>query len=66
LKRIYDIFKANQVKEGNIVRRNARSMPPKLRVQLEDAVKRRGFHMALIGDQYVIVCNPTGNINVIC
>ena len=33
---------------------------------LEAEVRARGFHMAVIGDQYVIVCNTGGQIAVVC
>ncbi len=34
--------------------------------ELEAEVRARGFHMALIGQQYVIVCNPAGGIQIVC
>lgn len=64
---IDQVFKAGQVSQGNIVRRSmhsvARFASPEL---LERAVRQRGFHMALIGNQYVIVCNTAGNIQIVC
>lgn len=33
---------------------------------LEAEVRSRGFHMAVIGTQVVVLCNQSGQINVIC
>jgi hypothetical protein len=64
---VNQIFQAGQVAQGNIIRRSTRSVSkytsPEL---LEQAVRARGFHMAVIGAQYVIVCNTQEGIKVIC
>ena len=64
---INQIFRAGQATQGNIVRRSMASVknyasPSELR----KAVKSKKFHMAVIGDQYVIVCNKNGTIHVVC
>ena len=64
---VEQIFKAGQVTRGNIVRRSMASvLKYASREELERAVKDQNYHMAVIGDQYVIVCNPTGTIHVVC
>ena len=64
---IEQIFEAGQVAEGNIVRRKMSSVKKYAgALSLENEVRKRGFHMAVIGDQYVIVCNQAGTIHVIC
>jgi hypothetical protein len=64
---IAQIFTAGQVNKGNIVRRSMHSVATYASAgALRREVRRRGFHMALVGDQYVIVCNTSGTINVIC
>ena len=35
-------------------------------LELEGEVRRRGFHMAVVGGQYVIVCNPARTLHLIC
>ena len=64
---IDQVFKSGQAAKGNIVRRSMHSVSkcasPEL---LEKAVRAREFHMALIGNQYVIVCNRAGAIQIIC
>jgi hypothetical protein len=64
---IEQVFRAGQVAQGNIVRRSIHSVARYASTTaLENATRRRGYHMALIGEQYVILCNSTGQINVIC
>jgi len=61
------IWQAGQVNEGNVVRRSMLSVATYSSPQdLENEVRARGFHMALIGSQYVIVCNPNGALNLVC
>ena len=64
---IRQIFQAGQVQAGNIVRRSMhdvqRFASPTM---LERAVRARGFHMDLIGTQYVVVCNSEGSIRMVC
>lgn len=64
---INQIFRAGQVNEGNVVRRNMHDVARYASAEeLEREVRARGFHMALIGQQYVIVCNPAGAMQLIC
>ena len=64
---ISDIFRAGQVNAGNVVRRSMHDVAKQGGVaKLEQEVKARGFHMALVGEQYVIVCNQAGNIQIVC
>lgn len=64
---INQIFRAGQVNAGNVVRRSMHDVAKYASAQeLENEVRARGFHMALIGDQYVIVCNPAGVMQIIC
>ena len=61
------IWQAGQVNAGNVVRRSMHSvMTYSSPQELEQEVRQRNFHMALIGTQYVIVCNPAGQIQIIC
>jgi hypothetical protein len=64
---IQQIFSAGQESEGNIVRRNVQEITkygsPE---ELELEVRRHNFHMAKIGEQYLIVCHPSGTIHVVC
>jgi hypothetical protein len=61
------IWQAGQVNQGNVVRRSVHSVMTYSSPQdLENEVRIRGFHMAVIGDQYVIVCNHNGTINIVC
>jgi hypothetical protein len=61
------VFRSGQVVRGNINRRSmdsvARFASPEA---LEAEVKRRGFHMVMMGDHYVILCRRDGPIKVIC
>jgi hypothetical protein len=64
---ISDIFRAGQANRGNVVRRSIATVQANGGLAaLQAEVQRRGFHMARIGDQYVIVCNANGTIQVIC
>ena len=64
---INQIFRAGQVNAGNVVRRSMHDVARYASVaELEREVRARGFHMALIGEQYVIVCNPAGGMQIIC
>ncbi len=60
------IFDAKMASENGVVRRSVASVeqfasPEKL----EAEVRRRGFHMVLAGEQYVIICN-SGRYETIC
>lgn len=62
---IDQIFKTRVSKNGGIARRKKASVHKYAsRDVLIRAVKRRGFHLIEIGDQYVILCN-TGDMRVI-
>jgi hypothetical protein len=64
---IDQIWQAGQVNQGNVVRRSVHSvMTYSSPRHLENEVRIRGFHMAVIGDKYVIVCNHNGTINIVC
>lgn len=64
---INQIWTAGQVNQGNVVRRSMHDVAKYASPQaLEAAVKAKGFHMALIGTQYVIVCDPNGAIQLVC
>ena len=64
---IEQIFQAGQVAKGNIVRRCIYDVEKYATFdELVESVKSRGFHMAVIGDQCVILCNVNGTINVVC
>jgi hypothetical protein len=64
---INQIFMAGQANQGNVVRRSMHDVQRYASPQaLEAAVRERGFHMALVGNQYVIVCNPDGQIAIVC
>ena len=64
---INQIFRAGQVNQGNVVRRSMHCVAQYASAEeLGQEVRARGFHMALIGEQYVIVCNKQGGIQIIC
>jgi len=51
-------FSAQQVKKGGIIRRKIASVHKNSsRKALLREVRRRGFHLILNGDQYVVLCN---------
>lgn len=62
------IWQAGQVNEGNVVRRSAHSVAQYGGgiAHLTAEVQQRGFHMARVGTQYVILCNQQGAIELIC
>jgi hypothetical protein len=64
---INDIWRAGQVNKGGIVRRNIHTVQQNGGFEkLEAEVKTRGFHMARIGEQYLIMCDPQGRMEIIC
>ena len=64
---INQIFEAGQVNKGNVVRRYVDWVEKQgSHNDLVAAVQANGFHMAIIGNQYVILCDPSGHINVVC
>jgi hypothetical protein len=63
---IRQIFLAQAARNGGVVRRKIDSVARFASHQaLEAEVRRRGFHMVISGDQYVILCNA-GQFQVIC
>ena len=63
---INQIFRAQAVRNGGVVRRKIANVAKYASAQdLEAEVKRRGFHMVVSGDQYVILCNA-GEFHLVC
>ena len=63
---IREIFRADTVKRGGIVRRKIADVQRLASYRaLLDEVKERKFHLIETGDQYVIICNP-GNFKLHC
>lgn len=63
---VRQIFTADQVAAGGIVRRRVRDVQRlSSRALLEREVKRRGFHLPRTGNQYVVICNQ-GDFRVFC
>jgi hypothetical protein len=61
------IWLAGNVNQGSVVRRNTQSvMIYSSHKELEREVRTRGFHMAVTGGQYVIVCDPAATIHITC
>lgn len=64
---INQIFRAGQVAKGGIVRRSKKWV---LRMDLSDELQRQvrgnGFHMLETGDQYLIICNNSGDFRIVC
>ena len=66
-KLIEGVMRAGQAKLGNVVRRSRRNvMRYSTPEELEREVRQLGFHLARIGDQFVIICNKAGAISAIC
>lgn len=64
---IAQIFSSDAARKGRVVRRSvADVLHFSSRGELERAVRARGFHMFLAGDQYVIVCDPNGVLQFLC
>lgn len=64
---INDIWRAGQVNKGGIVRRSVHTVAQNGgAATLEAEVRKRGFHMARIGEQYLIMCDPNGALQIIC
>lgn len=63
---INQVFEANAVNKGGIVRRNIGDVikfaSPD---ELIDEVKKRGFHLIETGEQFVIICN-SGALKIYC
>lgn len=63
---IEQIFKAGKVNEGSVVWRGIDVVAKHASAdELVTAVNKRGFHLAVVGTEYVIICNMKGSINVI-
>jgi len=63
---VQQIFQAQAVRNGGVVRRKITSVARFASAQaLEREVRRRGFHMVVSGDQYVILCNA-GEFHLVC
>ena len=61
---INQIFEAQAVKKGGIVRRKKESVEKFASLQyLIQEVKQRGFHLIESGDQDIIICN-SGNFKL--
>lgn len=62
-----NMFCSKQTRNGGIIRRSIQDIFRYASAEkLEAEVRRRGFHLALIGDQYLILCNPESKVKVIC
>ena len=63
---IKQIFQAQQVAKGGVVRRKKPDVESYASMsQLITEVKRRGFHLVEVGDQLVIFCNK-GVLKIHC
>lgn len=63
---INQIFKAQQVQGGGIIRRSVKSVHRNAsEAQLKAAVKAFGFHMVRSGKQFVILCCNPGEFDLI-
>lgn len=62
---IDQIFDAQQVNSGNVVRRNINDVNKYASMaELEAEVRARGYHLVECGDQVLVVCNP-GHIRIV-
>ncbi len=60
------IFSARAAQTGGVVRRKMRDIHREVGYQTFVAeVQRRGFHLIVCGDQYLIICHD-GHLRVIC
>jgi hypothetical protein len=60
------IFESDTAHRGSVVRRSRRTVERySTPEELEREVRRRGFHMVLHRDQYVIFCDAA-SIQIIC
>jgi hypothetical protein len=63
---ISKIFRARQARRGNVVRRSLSSVEKHGPLsELIEAVDSMGYHMAIIGTQVVILCDPSGTIKIL-
>lgn len=62
---IDQMFQAQAVKNGDVIRRKITSVDHFASAALlEKEVKKRGFHMVISGDQYIVLCN-TGQFKLV-
>jgi predicted PolB exonuclease-like 3'-5' exonuclease len=60
------IFEADAVATGGVVRRKLADVLKYGSIEdLEQEVRRRGFHLILNGEQVIVICNQ-GDIRIIC
>ncbi|MBK1719421.1 hypothetical protein CKO27_17535 [Thiocystis violacea] len=63
---IEQIFSSQQANSGNVVRRSIRDVEYYASIaELVDEVKARNYHLVRCGDQVVIICNNSGNIQIL-
>ena len=63
---IYQVFEADAVQRGGIVRRSVSDVEKYAsRGELVQAVRQRGYHLLETGDQFVIICN-SGEFKIYC
>ena len=62
---IDQIFDAQQVDSGNVVRRNIDDVKKYASMaELEDAVRSRNYHLVECGEQVLVICNR-GHIRIV-
>ncbi len=60
------IFAARAAQAGGVVRRKIKDVHREVgREAFVAEVQKRGFHLIVCGDQYVVICHD-GNLRVIC
>lgn len=63
---IAHLFSAKAVASGGVIRRAVRDVEARVgRSRLELEVRRRGFHLAECGGQFIIVCDANA-IRLLC
>lgn len=63
---LQQIFTARVAEKGGVVRRAVRDVEARIgRTRLELEVRRRGYHLAECGGQFIIVCDPRP-IQLVC
>ena len=62
---IDQIFNAEQVNSGNVVRRKIVDVEKYASMnELEAEVRARGYHLVVCGEQALVICNP-GHLRII-
>ena len=62
---INQIFTAEQVNSGNVVRRSIDDIQKYASMdELETEVRNRNYHLVICGEQALIICNP-GHIRIV-